>query len=123
MKGLARFAVVLLVACAPPSAPVASSAPTAPTASGSTSARDRILARYCSGPRSNVNALEDDAGNLGGYAVTGPVMDGPVTYLDANGDEVGTFHIFSKPQTTEKVPGTIAGINARFPRSRRVGCA
>jgi hypothetical protein len=67
--------------------------------------------------------LEDDHGNTGGYTFTGPVMDGPVTYLDVHGDVVGTFHIFSTPQVTESQPGTVDALNRSFPRARRIGCS
>ncbi len=80
----------------------------------------KVLARYRGGPGARIFALEDEAGNLGGYTVSGPVMDGPITYLDARGEVIGVFHIFGDPQTTENVPGTIARLNAQFPKSRRI---
>lgn len=89
----------------------------------SETARDaKVLQRYCDGTGAVVNALEDADGKLGGYTVAGPVMDGPITYLDERGEVIGTFHVFSDPQTTENAPGTLERLNARFANVRRIGC-
>lgn len=85
---------------------------------GETPARARVLETYGSGPPCRIFELCDATGAVGGYVVTGLVMDGPVTYLDANGSWLGTFHIFSDPQKTEVAAGAIDALTKAFPNQR-----
>jgi hypothetical protein len=60
----------------------------------------------------------DEAGNVGGYRAGLAIMDSPLSYFDAAGTPLGTFHIFGTPEENAAAHAALAALQTRFPIER-----
>jgi hypothetical protein len=83
----------------------------------------RLSARFCVGENPDIVALmTNTAGEIGGYHVTRPIRDSPITYFRADDTVVGGFHIFGDPAENEKSKAAIADLRSRYPQQRSLDC-
>lgn len=80
----------------------------------------RLRAQYgAPGPtRWIVVLFVDEAGNVGGYRAGMAIMDSPISYFDAAGALVGTFHIFGPAADNDAANAALERIRAGFPIER-----
>jgi hypothetical protein len=88
----------------------------------STQPERTLLNQWCSHPMPRVQTLANASGHIGGYAVSETIPDAPITFFDAAGNTVGSFHIFSEPQTTETTPGAVERLRTSYPNFTVVDC-
>ena len=85
-----------------------------------------ILARFCptaAGPApKSITVLRDASGKVGGYVYSGPIMDSPVSYLDAQGGQVAMFHIFGSDEEKKRNAPIIDALLAAYPSQARLSC-
>jgi len=119
--------------------PVASASPTVPSTpfgTGGAAAAPankvpqqptpEILARFCptaAGPApAGITVLRDASGKIGGYVYSGPIMDSPVSYLDAQGVQVAMFHIFGSDEEKKRNAPIIEALRAAYPLQAPLSC-
>ena len=86
-------------------------------------ANEKILTQYCA-PPFQVTLMKDKEGNIGGYMVNRTdVMDTPVTYFDAQGEPLASFHIFASDAEKKAASSKIDELRKRFPLESRVDCS
>ena len=60
----------------------------------------------------------DEAGQVGGYRAGLAIMDSPISYFDADGNLLGTFHIFGPPAENDAAQAARARLQASYPIER-----
>ena len=60
----------------------------------------------------------DAVGNVGGYRAGLAIMDSPISYFDAEGGLLGTFHIFGPPEDNATAQAALAELQSRYPIER-----
>jgi len=60
----------------------------------------------------------DGGGAVGGYRAGMAILDSPISYFDATGALLGTFHIFGPPEENAAAEAALAELKARYPIER-----
>jgi hypothetical protein len=85
-----------------------------------------MLARFCPtapGPMSPViTVMRDASGKIGGYVHQMPIMDSPISYLDAQGAQVARFHIFGSDEEKKHNEPIIDALRAAYPVQAPLEC-
>ncbi len=84
----------------------------------------KIIKEYCplNKDGQTVTVLKDAAGFIGGYMITIPIGDTPVTYLDIEGEFLTSFYIFGTDEEKEKASKIIDSLLKRFPIIEPLAC-
>lgn len=79
--------------------------------------RDLVKSKTAEGPggRGSLTVFRNDLGLIGGYVSHAPIMDSPIHYYDANGEYLGTFHIFGDSAENRKTEIIVDELKKRFP--------
>lgn len=84
----------------------------------------KIIREYCPQVEGGmlVRVLKDPEGNIGGFIVNAPIRDSPISYLDANGEFLTSFHIFGPPKEKEAASKIIERLMKRFSHIEPLVC-
>ena len=69
-----------------------------------------------------LHVFASETGEVGGYSVSAPIMDSPVTYYRPDGQPVGSFHIFATAEENAAARPIIDALSLRFPVQQTVVC-
>ena len=84
----------------------------------------KIIHEYCppnDGGR-KVTVLKDSNGVIGGYIINLPVLDTPISFLDADGKFLASFDIFGTDEEKEEDSKIINDLIKRFPIQEPLVC-
>ena len=85
---------------------------------------DKVISQYCPTANSGikVSVLKNSKGEIGGYKINMPVDDTPIPYLDANGQQIASFHIFDTDENKAAASKIISQLTSEFPVEEPLKC-
>jgi hypothetical protein len=70
----------------------------------------------------SVTILKNAEGYIGGYVVTPPIADSPVSYLNADGNFLTSFHIFASDEEKKTASLIIEKLRKSYPKEEPFIC-
>ena len=85
---------------------------------------ESIIKQFCSasGDGREVIILRNGKGDIGGYKINMPVGDTPIPYLDVNGEQIASFHIFDTDENKAAASKIISQLTSEFPVEEPLKC-
>jgi hypothetical protein len=82
----------------------------------------KILQEHCDGAFVRITAYRDAAGRVGGYALLPAIPDSPIPYLDCDGNQLTSFHIFGSDAEKAQASRIIGALTKQFSVVEHVEC-